>query len=96
MQPSQELAGIRSRIDQIDDQLVPLLSQRIALALQASRYKNTVEEVRGCDRVRQVLDAVASRAVGAGGDADTVVEIYRFIIEKLTTLQLREKGMASS
>ncbi len=96
MQPNEELAAIRRRIDQIDDQIVPLLAHRIALALEASRHKRTAEEVRGCDRVRQVLDAVAERARPVHGDVDTIVAIYRFIIERLTALQLHDKGLVES
>ena len=58
----EQLADIRRQIDGIDDQIVPLLAKRIALALEASKHKHTVEEIRGCNRVQQVLDAAAVRA----------------------------------
>ena len=88
------LTTIRAEIDAIDDQIVPLLAKRISLASEASRYKHTAEEVRGCDRVKQVLDSVAIRAQKANGNVDTIVGIYAFVIQTLTELQLREKGMA--
>lgn len=88
-----ELITIRQQIDHIDDQMVPLLVQRIGLALQASQFKRTEEEVRGCDRVQQVLDKAAARAVSAGGHADTVVAVYRHLVHELTELQLRLKGL---
>lgn len=62
-----ELNAIRECIDIIDDQLVTLLVKRIDLALQASQFKRTEEEVLGCDRVKQVLDKAALRAEKAGG-----------------------------
>ncbi|PCE30206.1 chorismate mutase [Burkholderia ubonensis] len=96
MHAAEQLADIRRQIDGIDDQIVPLLAKRISLALEASRYKHSVDEIRGCDRVQQVLDAVAARVRQADGDVDTIVAIYRFIIEALTELQLREKGLANS
>jgi isochorismate pyruvate lyase len=88
-----ELTTIRQNIDRIDDQIVPLLVQRIGLALQASQFKRTEEEVRGCDRVQLVLDKAATRAKNAGGHADTVVAVYRHLVHELTELQLRMKGM---
>jgi len=91
MNTSEELQTIRQHIDRVDDQLVPLLVQRIDLALQASRHKRTEEEVRGCDRVRIVLDKAAVRATNAGGHAETVVAIYRNIVHELTELQLRTR-----
>ncbi|WP_321940001.1 chorismate mutase [Burkholderia cepacia] len=90
------MADIRRQIDSIDDQIVPLLAKRITLALEASKYKHTVEEIRGCDRVQQVLDAAATRARRAAGDADAIVAIYRAIIGTLTELQLRNKGLTNS
>lgn len=92
MQPNEKLIAIRDKIDQIDDQLVPLLARRIGLALAAAEYKRSMEEIRSCDRVQQVLDAVARRAHAAGGDVPTVVAIYRSIIGELTNLQLRNKN----
>ncbi|KVM61293.1 hypothetical protein WJ58_05235 [Burkholderia ubonensis] len=90
------MADIRRQIDSIDDQIVPLLAKRITLALEASKYKHTVEEIRGCDRVQQVLDAAATRARRVEGDADTIVAIYRAIIRALTELQMRNKGLTNS
>jgi len=96
MKKNEELVDIRRRIDIVDDQIVPLLAQRIELALKASRYKHTAEEVRGCDRVAYVLDAVAVRAHDADGDVKTIRAIYECIIRELTNMQLREKGMPES
>lgn len=87
-----DLVSIRYAIDHIDEQLVPLLVRRIELALQASRFKRTEEEVRGCDRVRQVLDKAALRAEKAGGHAETVVAVYRHMVHELTELQLRVRA----
>lgn len=91
MSTPEELQAIRKHIDLVDDQLVPLLVQRIDLALQASLYKRTEEEIRGCDRVRLVLDKAAARADKAGGHTETVVAIYRNIVHELTELQLRTR-----
>ncbi|KPJ35057.1 hypothetical protein BMUNKI379_09910 [Burkholderia multivorans] len=90
------LADIRRRIDDIDDQIVPLLVKRIALSLEASKYKHTIDEIRGCERVHQVLDAASARAHRAGGDPDAIVAIYRSIVDILTELQLRSKGLVDS
>lgn len=90
----EKLEAIRGAIDTIDDQLVPLLAKRIDLAMDASRHKRTAEEVRGCDRVQKVLDSVAIRARQANGNVDAIVGIYAHVIQTLTDLQLRDKGMA--
>ena len=93
MNTSNELSIIREQIDEIDDQIIPLLVRRTALALEASKFKHTRKEVRGEDRVAQVLDRVATRARAAGGYQDSVQTIYRAIIAELTQLQLVSKGL---
>lgn len=89
----EKLNQIRNDIDAIDDQIVPLLAKRIGLALEASRYKHTVAEVQSCDRVKMVLGSVAERTRKVDGNADAIVDIYSFIIQKLTEMQLQEKGL---
>lgn len=90
----ERLAILRGAIDALDDQIVPLLAKRIDLAMEASRHKRTAEEVRSCDRVQQVLDSVAARARQTDGNVDAIVRIYAHVIQTLTDLQLRSKGMA--
>ncbi len=96
MNTSNELSMIRAQIDEIDDQIIPLLVKRTTLALEASKFKHTVQEVKGEDRIRQVLDKVAARARDAGGHEDAIQSIYRAIITELTRLQLITKGLAES
>ena len=86
-----ELQEIRKKIDALDDDLVQLLVKRIRLAMRASDYKHTAEDVKGCDRVQIVLDSVGKRATQAGGYEETVQNIYRTIISELTDLQLKKK-----
>ena len=93
MNPYQELALIRAQIDQVDDQIIPLLVRRASLALMACQYKHDVREIKGEQRVRQVLDMVAVRARAAGGYEDVIQSIYRAIIAELTGLQMAAKGM---
>lgn len=88
-----ELQKIRTEIDEIDETIVPLLFRRINLALRASAYKNTREEIESCDRVRIVLDRVEAKAVRAGGHGQTIRNIYQAIITELTQLQFQKKGI---
>ncbi|MDJ0946576.1 MAG: chorismate mutase [Kiloniellales bacterium] len=88
-----ELTEIRNKIDELDYQIVSLLVERIELALRASDYKSTSEEIRGADRVQMVLNNVGEMASGAGGHKETVKNIYRVIISELTDLQFRKKGV---
>jgi isochorismate pyruvate lyase len=96
MKSTNQLVLIRRHIDEIDDQLVRLLVLRTKLALEASQFKHTIEEVRGEERVRQVLDSVMSKARSAGGYEAVVLAVYRVIISELTQLQIATKGFENS
>jgi isochorismate pyruvate lyase len=96
MNPPGELSLIRAQIDEIDDEIIPLLVRRTSLALRACQFKHSAQEVKGEERVRQVLDKVAERARDAGGFEHTIQSIYRTIIAELTGLQMAAKGLAES
>lgn len=93
MSPAEELQKIRTEIDGIDETIVPLLVRRVDLALRASDYKTTREEIESCDRVRIVLDRVGEKARRAGGHEATIRAIYQAIIQELTALQFARKGV---
>ncbi len=62
--PATDLAGIRARIDAIDDQLLALVGQRLALAREVGRLKAHRHLVRA-DREAALLARVAAGPVPA-------------------------------
>lgn len=83
-----KIEEVRNMIDKVDKQLVPLLVERINLAMEVIKYKSTEEEVHGKDRVQIVLDKVEKLAQKSGCHEKKVAKIYESIIKELTNLQL--------
>ena len=53
---------VRTRIDQIDRQIVTLLAARGAYVKQAARFKKTTDDVKAPQRVEQVIAKVTALA----------------------------------
>jgi len=82
------LADVRSRIDDLDTQLVALLARRQALVEAAAGFKADEQAVRAPDRVERVVTAVRAKASAAGLDADVAESIWRAMITAFTELEL--------
>ena len=75
------LADVRSAIDQIDQLIVGLLAQRGQAVRAAARFKATAAEVPAPERVAQVLAKVDVQARQQGADPEVVQAVYRSLID---------------
>jgi len=82
------IASIRKEIDKTDDVIIEYLVKRINLILEIIKYKKTEEDVKGQERVQQVLKKVRDKTRAAGGNEEMVVEIYKSMIKILTDMQI--------
>lgn len=90
-----DLNEIRKRIDQVDSEIIALLSQRARLVSAAGHLKKDEQGVRDPKRVAQVIEKVRTKAGEAGLDPDIAEKTYRTIINCFITQELREfKGDA--
>ncbi|GLR10930.1 chorismate mutase [Mixta theicola] len=91
---TKSLESLRKEIDELDEKLVVLLTQRMNVALAIADLKdNSISSVQAKHRVKKVLDRVAKIASNNNGNEQFVRKIYSVIIEELTTLQLMKKGL---
>jgi isochorismate pyruvate lyase len=88
MSELQSLAEVRSRIDDLDGQLVALLARRQELVEAAAGFKRDEQAVRAPDRVEKVVAAVRAKATDAGLDAAVAEAIWRAMITAFTELEL--------
>ena len=82
------LADVRSRIDDLDNQLVELLARRQELVEAAAGFKRDENAVRAPDRVAQVVAAVRAKATAAGLDAGVAEAVWRAMISAFIELEL--------
>lgn len=74
------LEELRARIDGIDDELIRLLNDRQAAAIDIGRHKKTENhETHIPERERQILDRL-KRANSGALDEDSLVQIYDVIL----------------
>ena len=88
MSEPQSLAEVRSRIDDLDRQLVDLLAAREALVRAAAGFKRDENAVRAPDRVEQVIAAVREQAGTAGLSPDVAEAVWRAMIKAFVELEL--------
>lgn len=90
MDKNLSLAEIRNAIDNLDTQIVTLISQRQKLVKHAAQWKKDEEAVRAPDRVEQVIANVREKATIAGASPDIAESVYRTMIQAFITFELEE------
>lgn len=77
-----ELTPFREKIDALDDQIIDLLGQRLAIINEVSVIKaqKGIEPVLQ-DRVDQVRERAVKRAINHGYDPDFIRGIYQDLID---------------
>jgi isochorismate pyruvate lyase len=84
------LDDVRAQIDALDAEIVRLLAERGRYVTQAARFKCTADEVAAPARAAQVIGRVRALASAHDADPDIVEAIYRTIIARFTSAELKE------
>lgn len=85
-----DLSDWRNKIDDLDEQIVVLISRRAAAAQAIGELKRTAQlPVYEPNREQAVFDHVRSVNPGPLDDAE-IVDIYQRIIDVMRTLQRRD------
>jgi isochorismate pyruvate lyase len=82
------LDEVRSRIDQLDRQIVELIARRQQWVVRAGQLKTDTASVRAPDRVQRVIEKVRALGVEAGASPDVVESTYRAMIDAFIALEL--------
>lgn len=86
------LAELRAAIDRLDDQIVPLLNQRAALALEIGRIKKANgDPLHVPSRERDVLDRLAAASEGPM-PPESIARIYKEIMAAALALEHKDEG----
>ncbi|MBN2244428.1 MAG: prephenate dehydratase [Candidatus Aminicenantes bacterium] len=86
-----KLAQIRKNIDQIDDEILDLLSKRMELGLRAKKFKNTIQDK---DREKQVLRRMKKHGRNLQLiESDFVETLFREIMERNRAIQEQAKRL---
>lgn len=86
----QNMSEIRNEINDIDNQIVKLISNRAEYVKHASKFKNSETAVRGSDRVKQVINSKIELAKKYGASPTLIEKIYTIMIDFFITEELEE------
>lgn len=84
------LEEVRTEIDEIDDQLVKLISIRSHLIRQAASFKNSVDEVKAEDRIDFILQKVRHAAIQADVSPNMISELFTIMIDEMVETEISE------
>ncbi|MBP2167363.1 isochorismate pyruvate lyase [Erwinia toletana] len=86
------IEDVRSRIDQIDSELVKIIAQRAECVKAAAAFKADHLAVRAPDRVQQVIDKVREKAAEAGLPEVIIEKVYRTMTDAFIEYELEQHG----
>lgn len=84
-----QLAAVRVAINEVDEQIVSLISRRERLVRRAGALKRDDASVRAPARVEQVITNVRGYASQQGVDPTVVEETYRAMIAAFIEFEMR-------
>jgi isochorismate pyruvate lyase len=87
------LNEVRKNIDNIDREIVALLSARGNFVIQAASFKKTTCGVKAPNRVEQVISKVTALAQEQGVNPAVVESVYRAMISSFIEAELKEHSL---
>ncbi|MDF7650003.1 chorismate mutase [Pantoea sp. Acro-805] len=84
------IEDVRSRIDQIDSELVKIIAQRAECVKAAAAFKTSHAAVRAPDRVQQVVNKARARAADLGLPEEVIETVYRAMIDAFIDYELKQ------
>lgn len=76
------LDDVRMNIDRLDEEIIPLLCERIQYITQAAQFKETEHDVRIFGRIEAIITRARAYADLAEIDAEYIEYVYRAIIDE--------------
>ncbi len=86
----QDMGDIRSAIDELDNNILKLMSQRLEYVKEASRFKKDETDVRDANRVTAVIESKKKLAIEYGLSPELVANIYELMIANFIEKELVE------
>jgi isochorismate pyruvate lyase len=90
------LEELRHHIDRLDDQIVELIAARNAYVKQAAKFKHSIDEIKGKERMEAVMDRVRSRAMEFGVSPNLLTTLYKIMIGQMAEAEISEFRNARS
>ena len=92
----QSLEELRDCIDTVDDQIVEFIAARNAYVKQAAKFKHSIDEIKGKERMEAVMDRVRMRAMEFGVSPNLLTKLYTIMIDEMVEAEISEFRNAKS
>lgn len=90
------LQEVRHYIDKLDHQIVELIAARNAYVKQAAQFKESVEEIKGKERMETVMDSIRTHAMELGVSPNLLTKLYTIMIDEMVEAEIAEFRNAKS
>ncbi|MFZ3053378.1 MAG: chorismate mutase [Sulfuricurvum sp.] len=90
------LEELRNCIDAVDDQIVEFIAARNAYVKQAAKFKHSIDEIKGEERMEAVMDRVRMRAMEFGVSPNLLTKLYTIMIDEMVEAEIAEFRNAKS
>lgn len=90
------LQELREHIDRLDDQIVELIAARNGYVKQAAKFKHSIDEIKGKERMEAVMDRVRMRAMEFGVSPNLLSTLYKIMIDEMVEAEIAEFRNAKS
>lgn len=90
------LEEAREEIDILDMQIVELIAKRNEYIKQIAHFKNSIEEVKAEDRVKDVISRVRAKAISLGLSPNLINDLYVRMIDDMVESEIAEFKNAKS
>ena len=74
------LDEVRAGMDEVDRQIIALITKRVGYVREAAKFKTSVENVAAPERVEAVLKTRRAWAEAAGLDGEAIERLYRDLV----------------
>jgi len=90
MKPYNTLDEARLEIDEIDAQLVELISKRSHIIRKIASFKDSIEEVKTDDRIDFILQRVRHLAIEKNISPNLISELFTIMIDEMVETEIAE------
>ena len=90
MQKCNSLEEVRNKIDELDDKLVELISERSHYIKQAATFKNSVDEIKADDRIEFIKQKVRHKAIQLEVSPNMISELFTIMIDEMVETEIAE------
>lgn len=78
----EHLQDVRNHIDALDEQIIPLLCERIQYITQAAQFKESETDTRRFGRIEAIVTRAKAYAQILGADDAYIESVYRHLIDE--------------